>query len=297
MPGTPLFMQAAAGDTPPSFSAMDYRRLIQAVSPTERLVTPASFRVHQRAAGANFQVEVDPGQAVVTGDDVANQGNYLCTSTAVDTITIPAAPATGTRTHRIVLQVRDRLHGAYPDYAWESVLIADTGAGVPAVPASAMPLARVAVAAGQGTVADANITDDRVSPGVLLVTDPAQVTAGAGWTVTAFRGSRVFLGPGVGAAQVTVQASFTRATGAATLTGDATGNLSPDTDLGTVPVPFRPTVELSGLVLQNVTGGPATGRLNLDGVVTIQELSASATLPAGRVVRLWASYLQTGVTA
>jgi hypothetical protein len=164
MSGTPLFMQATTGDAAPAFSAMDFRRLVQAVHAGERVLTAAAFRVHQRAAGPTFAIEIDPGQAVVAGDDVANQGNYLCTSTAVETLTVPAAPTTGTRTHRVVLQVRDRLHGTYPanPYQWTIDLLPDTGAGLPALPASALDLATVSVASGQTSVTDANITSTRI---------------------------------------------------------------------------------------------------------------------------------------
>lgn len=161
MPGTPLFMQAGSGDAAINYSAQDFRKIVQALTGgQERPLTPTAFQVAAQPT-PNFTVSVGAGQAVVQGDNITDQGYYLCSSTAADTLTVPAAPATGSRTHRIVLQVRDKLHGAYTDYAWESVLLPDTGAGTPSIPASALPLARVTVAAGQASVTNANIADDR----------------------------------------------------------------------------------------------------------------------------------------
>lgn len=130
---------------------------------TEGCFGAGALKVHQRSAGADMSVDVDPGSAAVIGDDIAGQGTYIVSSAAVVNVTIPAAPATGTRTHRVVARVRDKLHNAgWTTYDSIIEVLADTGAGTPAEPPSAITLATVAVTAGQSNVTDANITDQRL---------------------------------------------------------------------------------------------------------------------------------------
>jgi hypothetical protein len=165
---TPLAMQAAGGDSTISYSALDLRVLASALYRDEGLVLSGStgvdsLKVTQRAAGANFTVDIAAGFAVIAGDDVSEQGSYVVRSTATENRTIPAPPGSGTRTHRVVAQIKDKLHnGVYTTYEWTLDVLEDTGSGTPAVPASAIGLARVAVASGQSSVTNANITDDRV---------------------------------------------------------------------------------------------------------------------------------------
>lgn len=154
----PLFMQAASGDTALEYSALDARDVFHALVATEGVLS--GMRVSQRAAGANMSVDVASGVAFVTGDDVTDQGKYLCRSTAVENLTVPAAPGSGTRTHRVVARIKDKLHnGAWTTYEWTLELLADTGSGTPATPASAISLATVAVSAGQANVLDSHITN------------------------------------------------------------------------------------------------------------------------------------------
>lgn len=154
----PLEMQAASGDTPLSYSALDTRDLLHALIAAEGVLS--GLRVSQRAAGANMSVDVASGVCFITGDDVSDQGKYQCRSTATENLTVPAAPGSGTRTHRVVARVKDKLHnGTYSTYEWVLELLADTGSGTPATPASAISLATVSVSAGQVSVLDANITN------------------------------------------------------------------------------------------------------------------------------------------
>lgn len=175
---TPLLMQAGGGDTAISYSALDLRTLFGGLFAGEGVVRPVAdgsspLKATQRAAGANFSVDVSAGRAVVAGDDVSNQGPYMVESTAIENLVIPSPPVSGTRTHRVVAQVRDKLHnGAYTTYDWVLQVLEDTGSGTPAVPASAIGLARVAVTAGQSSVTTANITDDRVTAPVAAAKFP-----------------------------------------------------------------------------------------------------------------------------
>lgn len=164
---TPVFTQPAGGDTAPSYSALDHR--LQLISPLwaqEGVVSPhfGLLKVSQRAAGANFSVDISSGWAVIIGDDVSLQGTYVCFSSAVENRTIAAPPGSGTRVHRVVARVNDRLHNgalAAGTYTFTIEVLTDTGSGTPAVPNSAISLATVSVSAGQGSVTDAHITDTR----------------------------------------------------------------------------------------------------------------------------------------
>lgn len=159
----PVWMQQTGADAAIQYSALELRNLVSSMTRAEG-VLQAGFAVTQRGAGANFSVDVAAGFAIVNGDDVAGQGMYLIRSDATANVATPGAPASGTRVHRLVAQVRDKFHnGAYSTYEFTLDVLQDTGSGTPAVPNSAIPLARISIAAGQGNVANANITDDRPS--------------------------------------------------------------------------------------------------------------------------------------
>lgn len=173
----PLWMQAASGDTALEYAAVDDRALLRRLLYGDGILRPdvvgAGLKVTQRAEGPNFSVDIQAGAAAIIGDDVSDQGFYLVESTATENRAIPAPPASGTRVHRVVAQVRDKLHnGAYSTYDWDIVVLEDTGAGTPAVPPSAIPLARVSVSAGQVSVQDSHITDDRFSAALIGSSHP-----------------------------------------------------------------------------------------------------------------------------
>ncbi|WP_433234020.1 hypothetical protein [Actinomadura nitritigenes] len=164
----PFLMQPGGTDPVMPYDAIDVREMLRGIIRGDGILVPdiaaGGLKVSQRAAGANFSVDVAAGRAAVFGDDVANQGVYLIESTGVVNVTVPSPPASGSRTHRVVAQVRDKLHnGAWTSYDWLPLLLEDTGAGTPALPGSAIALGRVTVTAGQSSVTDANIVDDRVS--------------------------------------------------------------------------------------------------------------------------------------
>lgn len=159
---TPLWMQPAEGDASIPYSANDDRWLITSLWDTEGVIW--GLTVSQRAAGANFSVDVAPGQAIITGNDVSGQGSYLVTSTDVVNVPVPAPPASGSRTHRVVAWVRDKLHdGTQSTYDWTLTVLEDTGGGTPAAPPSAITLALVTVAAGQTSVTNSDITANAIN--------------------------------------------------------------------------------------------------------------------------------------
>lgn len=189
---TPVYCQPTAGDVNfPNgipFSAQELRRntqaLLSVISPSfQSGVTPldGQFAVSQRAGGANFSVDVAAGHAFVVGTDIANQSAYGCWNDAVANIATPAPPASGTEVHRLVLQIEDKFSNAvWTGYTANLTLLADTGSGTPAAPASSITLALISIAAGQASVLNANISDQRPmlpGPGELVtVRKPADLS-------------------------------------------------------------------------------------------------------------------------
>ena len=159
----PTWTQPTGADPTLYYPGTELRLFAQAFLGMEGVFGPAGLLVAQRAAGANFSVDIAAGQCVVIGNDIASQGAYVCTNTAgAYNLVTPGAPGSGTRYHRVVAQVRDKTcNGSWTTYDWIPVLVQDTGAGLPAEPPSSVSLAQVAITTGQVSVLNANITDLR----------------------------------------------------------------------------------------------------------------------------------------
>jgi hypothetical protein len=168
---TPWFMQPNTGDADIKYTGAQVRSNFAGLFGGEGVLGDStSLAVTQRGAGANFSVDVAAGWCVVQGDDATGQGMYLAYNNATVNVTTDAAgttlaaPGSGTRTHRVVIQIKDEsalgswanLYTAVPHFVY------DTGAGLPALPASALEIGRVSVASGQVSVTNANITDRRM---------------------------------------------------------------------------------------------------------------------------------------
>lgn len=162
---TPLWMEAEEGDPDIEYSAAHERAaLIGTVFSREGVMDrdAGHLRVTQRAEGPNMSVDVAAGQCAIVGDDVSDQGTYLCMSTTPVNVSVPPPPGSGTRSHLVVAQVKDKLsNGVWTSYEWDIELLEDTGSGTPNVPNSAIPLARVNVAQGAVSVLSSHIADDR----------------------------------------------------------------------------------------------------------------------------------------
>jgi microcystin-dependent protein len=132
---------------------------------TEGILGASSFEVTQSAPTA-MTVRVAAGVAVITGDDQSNQGKYLVREVAPTTgVAIAAAPGTGSRHDLVVIKVRDTNAGG--PAGDDSVIQVVTGTASPtpvdpAIPASALVLARVRVPAGTGVITNSLIDDLRV---------------------------------------------------------------------------------------------------------------------------------------
>lgn len=159
----PWLMQASGGDALLTYSGLDTRALFDAIYLTEGIAGPqTSLVVTQRAAGADFTVDIAAGFAMISGDDVSNQGKYMCQSTAVENRTIPAPPVSGTRTHRIIARVMDKTHnGAWSDYEWDIEVLEDTSGVTPDEPDSAITLALIPVTSATTSITTGIIDDQR----------------------------------------------------------------------------------------------------------------------------------------
>jgi hypothetical protein len=146
---TPKWLQAGA------YSARLDRHIIQELFRSKNRVL-RGFAVTQRAAGANFTVDLSAGSAVVLGTTQADQGAYVIRGTAVDTVTASATPASN-RTDSVYLVVQDPNAGGPAGSNWLPVWV---NGGSPA-PADSILLATIARTPGESAILNAAITDMR----------------------------------------------------------------------------------------------------------------------------------------
>jgi hypothetical protein len=132
---------------------------------TEGILGASSFEVTESSPTA-LTVEVAPGVCIVEGDDQLFQGKYMVRLQTPQSLVIGAAPGSGQRNDLVVIQVRDpNATGAAGDDVVLSV-VAGTPSGSPvdpAVPDTALVLARVRVPAATGAITTALIDDLRGS--------------------------------------------------------------------------------------------------------------------------------------
>lgn len=150
-----------------TYTANEWRTLLTNLF-TEGILGAGSFAVTQRAAGANMQLDIAAGVAVLTGDDAAGQGRYLIRADAADTeaVTISTANPTNPRIDRVGIQLRDPSEGGSAGRDAIFSVVAGTAAASPSAPAapnSFLTLALVTVPAGTTSILDANITDSRTA--------------------------------------------------------------------------------------------------------------------------------------
>lgn len=155
---TPVWLQTE------TYSARADRTAFDAVWADEG-VADNGLAVSQRGAGANNSVDVAVGIGVVQGDDQANQGKYVVRNTAIVNVPVTAAPGSNSRIDLVVLQIRDSNAGGDPGDDAIFDIIEGVAAGspvAPAVPDSALLLARILRTSGDTSVTTAMITDQRV---------------------------------------------------------------------------------------------------------------------------------------
>jgi hypothetical protein len=112
--------------------------------------------------GTGFTGRVTTGAGVIQGDDQPNQGKYLVDLIVADAqLVFDPPPATGSRTDLVVLRVTDpNAGGGTPAQGTCSVIrgTAGTPGAVPALPSTAIEIARVTLNAGDLSILPARVT-------------------------------------------------------------------------------------------------------------------------------------------
>lgn len=156
----PSFIQGAATET-----AAQARKMIEGLISVPGVVATGDLLVSANGT-PNMSVNVAAGGAFVRGSDLAvTQGTYHLFSDSTVNKAIAASDATNPRIDRIVARVRDAFYIGGAVNAWDLFVVAGTPAATPvapAVPASSLLLADVAVGAAVTTITNANITDRRI---------------------------------------------------------------------------------------------------------------------------------------
>ena len=228
---------------------------------TEGILGAGSFLVSERGAGTNMTVDVTAGVAVVEGDDQAFQGKYLCREQAATTgLVITTAPGSGTRHDLVVLQVQDpNAGGPAGDNAVLKVIAGATGNSTdPAVPDSALVLARVRVATGTTAITNAMIDDLRPMANAAGETSWTDLPLATGWTVPT--GQRI---------RYKKVGDVVHVYGGALRTGGTDATVT----IGELPLGFRPPANFS-VSMKGVLDGDAS-RIQSDGLIRAWVRSAS----------------------
>jgi hypothetical protein len=154
---TPQWLQAG------SYAASQDRRLIGALWPA------AASSGCAVTASSGMVVNVAAGQVAVPSQN--NTGSTLCSSDAIEAVTVAAAPGSGTnRIDLIICQPRgnDLDGGTFTDFIFSSVTgTASATPSPPATPPGAVALAQILVIGASAAVVQGNITD--VRPGNLAI--------------------------------------------------------------------------------------------------------------------------------
>lgn len=166
--------QGGIGATP-GYDAIDFRRYFGAPL-QEGALDASTYKVHERNAGANMQVEVDAnaGEGVlVQGDTLtnSNQGRYhVAQHGTVITLDAFAASVANPRIDSVVLRVRDSTHDGsgqfdpiceYLQGTATSGATLDNAVGRPALPQSAVRLCDILMPTSATSVTAARIRDRR----------------------------------------------------------------------------------------------------------------------------------------
>jgi hypothetical protein len=163
-----------------SYAGSQDRRLISALWPGPAVAGCAV------SAGTGMTVNVAVGQAAVPTQN--STGSTLCTSDAVETVTLAAAPASGNNRYDLIIcqpRGNDLDGGSNNDFIFTSVTgTAAASPTVPPTPPGALVLAQIYVPGGSASVTAGNITDVRPAQPLAV---PPPVPADTAWTpITAF---------------------------------------------------------------------------------------------------------------
>jgi len=153
----PVFIQQG------EYSARLTRNFLDLVA-TEGVTASGDFEVSERAASPAMQVDVAPGRAFITGDDIPNQFRYVALSEDVVELVVQPADLVDPRIDLVVVRILDSDAGVVGDEARVEIIagVPDASPVAPTVPPTALALAEVAVAANVVSILNADITDLRV---------------------------------------------------------------------------------------------------------------------------------------
>ena len=132
---------------------------------TEGVVDPGSggFEIQETSPLSN-SVAIAAGRAVVTGDDEANQGKYLCVNETTLNLLLASAPVSDARIDLVYLRVNDPVAGgpAGNNATVEVIAGAVSPSPVaPTTPSTAIPLAEILRTVGDTFIDNSMITDVR----------------------------------------------------------------------------------------------------------------------------------------
>jgi hypothetical protein len=131
----------------------------------EGVLGSADLKVSERAAGgANMSVDVAAGACWVRGDESVAQPTYRCRSDSVVNLAVAAAHASNPRKDIVIAEVLDATFAGV-SRIWRVRYVVGVAAASPAEPAlpnNALKLATVDVTAADASIANAQITDQRV---------------------------------------------------------------------------------------------------------------------------------------
>jgi hypothetical protein len=115
-------------------------------------------------AAGTMNMNIAAGSVIVPSQN--NTGSTLCVSDAVETVTSPTAPASGTnRIDVVVCQARGNDLDGGTNNDWLFQVVAGTPAAsptVPATPAGAVAIAQITVIGGAASLAAGNLLDRRI---------------------------------------------------------------------------------------------------------------------------------------
>lgn len=132
---------------------------------TEGVIAPGAgnFEVTATSPTSN-SVAIAAGRAVITGDDEANQGKYLCVNESTLNLILNSAPPANSRIDLVYLRVNDPVAGGPAGNNATIEFVEGTAAPMPVAPATpttAIPLAQILRTAGDTSITAGMITDVR----------------------------------------------------------------------------------------------------------------------------------------
>ena len=130
---------------------------------SEGIVAATDLAVTETGTPA-MSVTVATGRAIIQGTEGTYQGPYIVENRGITVVAVTASDVSNPRTDLVVARVQDQAYSGTTN-AWSLAVIEGTPAAspvAPTLPANALLLATVTVAAAVSTIVNANIADGRV---------------------------------------------------------------------------------------------------------------------------------------